>query len=218
MKRVYLRKMYDNGTVCIPPDIRKKFCFYRFDIYVSNGKIVLEPSEHGRVRFREYVFVIPAEIRMQFNAKLFKMYVEDGKIILEPVEDVKKAVESGEISMCEFVRYLERSQRKWRRSINMPRTCDMNKIKISKYGYVYIPLSVRKKFSSYKKCNIYINDGKIIIEPSEQGLYCFCRLVRIPILIRKLLTAEFFRMQVENGKIVLEPVGGGDGAQTAQRV
>jgi len=88
----------------------------------------------------------------------------------------------------------------------MPRTCDMNKIKISKYGSVYIPLSVRKKFSNYKRCNIYIDDGRIIIEPSEQGLYCFCRLVRIPILIRRLLTDKFFRMQVEDGKIVLEPV------------
>jgi len=109
--------MYDNGTVYIPPPIRKKFCFRKFDIYIENGKVVLEPSEHGRVRFREHVFVIPIEIRRQFSSKLLKMYVEGEKIIIEPVtkEDVEKAVQSGEIDMYEFVRYLERSQRKWRR-------------------------------------------------------------------------------------------------------
>jgi hypothetical protein len=93
----------------------------------------------------------------------------------------------------------------------MPKRSEVSKI--NKYGYVYIPLHVRRKFSSYKKCNIYINDSKIIIEPSEQGSYCFCRLVRIPILIRRLFTDKFFRMHVENGRIILEPVGGGDGAR-----
>jgi bifunctional DNA-binding transcriptional regulator/antitoxin component of YhaV-PrlF toxin-antitoxin module len=43
MKKIRLRKIYADGKIYIPSSIRKQFKGCLFDVYIENGKIVLDP-------------------------------------------------------------------------------------------------------------------------------------------------------------------------------
>ena len=83
-----LIKMYRDGRVWIPIDIRKRFIGCSFDIREEDGKIVMHISEgsnriyacSGKVR-------IPADIRKHFRDCYFDIYIENGKIVLDPVKE-----------------------------------------------------------------------------------------------------------------------------------
>jgi bifunctional DNA-binding transcriptional regulator/antitoxin component of YhaV-PrlF toxin-antitoxin module len=83
-----LVKLYKDGRVWIPVDIRKRFRGYRFGIRVENGKIVFDPFEgENRVFISDGTVYIPSHIRKQFRDCYFSICVENGRIVLEPVRD-----------------------------------------------------------------------------------------------------------------------------------
>jgi len=88
MERRKLRRIYKDGRVWIPVEIRKRFRGYKFGIKVENGKIVFDPFEgENRVFISDGTVYIPAHIRKQFKDCYFDIYVENGKIVLDPVKE-----------------------------------------------------------------------------------------------------------------------------------
>jgi bifunctional DNA-binding transcriptional regulator/antitoxin component of YhaV-PrlF toxin-antitoxin module len=88
MERRKLRRIYKDGRVWIPIEIRKRFKGYRFGIKVENGKIVFDPFEgEKRVFISDGTVYIPASIRRQFKNCYFDIYVENGRIVLDPVKE-----------------------------------------------------------------------------------------------------------------------------------
>jgi bifunctional DNA-binding transcriptional regulator/antitoxin component of YhaV-PrlF toxin-antitoxin module len=88
MKGDRLVKLYKDGRVWIPVDIRRRFRGYKFGIRVENGKIVLDPFEgEERVFISDGTVYIPSHIRKQFKDCYFDIYIENGKIVLDPVKE-----------------------------------------------------------------------------------------------------------------------------------
>ena len=91
MKGDRLVKLYKDGRVWIPVDIRRRFRGYKFGIRVENGKIVFDPFEgEERVFISDGTVYIPSHIRKQFKDCYFSICVENGRIVLEPVRGVYK--------------------------------------------------------------------------------------------------------------------------------
>jgi hypothetical protein len=83
-----LRKIYKDGRVWIPAEIRRRFRGYKFGIKVENGKIVFDPFEgENRVFISDGTVYIPAHIRKQFKDCYFDIYIENGRIVLDPVKE-----------------------------------------------------------------------------------------------------------------------------------
>ena len=88
MKGDRLVKLYKDGRVWIPADIRRRFRGYRFGIRVENGKIVFDPFEgEERVFISDGTVYIPSHIRKQFKDCYFDIYIENGRIVLDPVKE-----------------------------------------------------------------------------------------------------------------------------------
>ena len=91
MKGDRIVKLYKDGRVWIPVDIRRRFRGYKFGIRVENGKIVFDPFEgEERVFISDGTVYIPSHIRKQFKDCYFSICVENGRIVLEPVRGVYK--------------------------------------------------------------------------------------------------------------------------------
>ncbi|MCS7366609.1 MAG: hypothetical protein NDF52_01880 [archaeon YNP-WB-062] len=83
-----LRRIYKDGRIWIPIEIRKRFRGYRFGIKMENGKIVFDPFEgEKRVFISDGAVYIPASIRKQFKNCYFDIYIENGRIVLDPVKE-----------------------------------------------------------------------------------------------------------------------------------
>jgi bifunctional DNA-binding transcriptional regulator/antitoxin component of YhaV-PrlF toxin-antitoxin module len=83
-----LRRIYKDGRIWIPIEIRKRFRGYKFGIRVENGKIVFDPFEgEKRVFISDGAVYIPASIRKQFKNCYFDIYIENGRIVLDPVKE-----------------------------------------------------------------------------------------------------------------------------------
>jgi bifunctional DNA-binding transcriptional regulator/antitoxin component of YhaV-PrlF toxin-antitoxin module len=83
-----LRRIYKDGRVWIPVEIRRRFRGYKFGIKIENGKIVFDPFEgEKRVFISDGAVYIPANIRKQFKNCYFDIYVENGRIVLDPVKE-----------------------------------------------------------------------------------------------------------------------------------
>ena len=81
-----LVKLYKDGRVWIPVEIRKRYRGYKFGIKVEDGRIVFDPFEgENRVFISDGTVYIPAKIREQFKNCYFSIHVENGRIVLEPV-------------------------------------------------------------------------------------------------------------------------------------
>jgi len=88
MKGDRIVKLYKDGRVWIPVDIRRRFRGYKFGIRVENGKIVFDPFEgEERVFISDGTVYIPSHIRKQFKDCYFDIYIENGRIVLDPVKE-----------------------------------------------------------------------------------------------------------------------------------